>query len=325
MASLQPSGMTSSASHHPRPPRRRSRLRLPRARATLSRRERVSQRRPLFTLPWRAYLPLAPALLFLVVFLVLPLGATVWLSLSPNVLIKFDGRGLANFAYLLGKPYYLDVLWRSLRLAAITTAVALLLGYPAAWVLRDLSARAASTLIIALTFPILAGPLVVVLGWMILLSDGGPLFGPLVRHGLIGPVHLLGSEAAVVVGQVHFTLPFVVLTLYAALKQIPADALEAARSLGAGRVQVLRHIVWPLSLPGVLSACLIAFSLAASSYVSPHYLGGAATLTLTTLIAQFITATYNSELASAAAVMLLIIMAVIVFGFTKATARAVRI
>jgi putative spermidine/putrescine transport system permease protein len=282
-------------------------------------------RRPLFALPWRAYLPLAPALAFLIVFLLLPLGATVWLSLSPNVLIKFDGPELANFAYLLGKPYYLDVLWRTLRLAAMTTVVALLLGYPAAWFLRDLSARAASTLIIALTFPILAGPLVVVLGWMILLSDGGPLFGPLVRHGLIGHVRLLGSEAAVVVGQVHFTLPFVVLTLYAALKQIPADALEAARSLGAGRVQVLRHVVWPLSLPGVLSACLIAFSLAASSYVSPHYLGGAATLTLTTLIAQFITATYNSQLASAAAVMLLIVMAVIVFGFTKATARAVRI
>jgi putative spermidine/putrescine transport system permease protein len=313
MTISQSSGVSSSAAPHPRA-----------ARAALSRWERDSNRRPLFALPWRAYLPLAPALLFLVVFLVLPLLATIWLSLSPNVLIKFDGPGLANFGYLLGKPYYLDVLWRTLRLAAITTAVALLLGYPAAWVLRELSERAGSTLIIALTFPILAGPLVVVLGWMILLSDGGPLIHPLVQLGLIGPVHLLGTEAAVVVGQVHFTLPFVVLTLFAALKQIPADALEAARSLGAGRVQVLRHIIWPLSLPGVVSACLIAFSLAASSYVSPHYLGGAATLTLTTLIAQFIMATYNTQLAGAAAVMLLIVMAVIVFGFTKTATRAVR-
>ncbi|MEJ0068205.1 MAG: ABC transporter permease [Pseudomonadota bacterium] len=269
-------------------------------------------------------MPLAPALVFLVLFLVLPLGATIWLSLSPNVLIKFDGPGLANFGYLLGKPYYLDVLWRTLRLSSITAVMALLLGYPAAWLLRDLSERASSTLIIALTFPILAGPLVVVLGWMILLSDGGPLIRPLVRLGLTGPLHLLGSEAGVVVGQVHFTLPFVVLTLFAAFKQIPADALEAARSLGAGRIQVLRHIIWPLSLPGVVSASLIAFSLAASSYVSPHYLGGAATLTLTTLIAQFILATYNTQLAGAASVMLLIVMAGIVFGFTKAATRAVR-
>jgi ABC-type spermidine/putrescine transport system permease subunit I len=275
-------------------------------------------------LPWRAYAPLLPALVFLTLFLVLPLLATVWLSLSPNVLIKFDGPGLENFSYLLGKPYYLDVLWRTLRIATITTALALLLGYPAAWLLRDVSERVGSTMIIALTFPILAGPLVVVLGWMILLSDGGPLIRPLVRLGLIGPLRLLGTESAVVVGLVHFTLPFVVLTLFSVLKQIPGDALEAARSLGAGRVQVMRRVVWPLSLPGVISAALIAFSLAASSYVSPHYLGGATTLTLTTLVAQFILATYNSELAGAAAVMLLIVMAVIVFGFTKLTARAVR-
>jgi ABC-type spermidine/putrescine transport system permease subunit I len=279
---------------------------------------------PREAVPWSAYAPLLPGLAFLALFLVVPLGATAWLSLSPNVLIKFDGPGLDNFAYLLGKPYYLDVLWRTLRVATVTTAIALAIGYPAAYVLRDVSERLGSTMIIGLTFPILAGPLVVVLGWMILLSDGGPLIRPLVRLGAIGPLRLLGTESAIVIGLVHFTLPFVVLTLFAVLKQIPRDALEAARSLGAGRLQVLRHVVWPLSLPGVVSATLIAFSLAASSYVSPHYLGGATQLTLTTLVAQFILATFNSELAGAAAVMLLIVMAVLIFGFTKATARAVR-
>jgi ABC-type spermidine/putrescine transport system permease subunit I len=275
-------------------------------------------------LPWRAYLPLVPGLLFLSAFLILPLLATLWLSLSPNVLVTFQGPGLDNFKYLLGKPYYLDVLWRTLRFAGITTAIALLLGYPAAYLLRDVSERLGSTMIIALTFPILAGPLVVVLGWMILLSDGGPLIRPLVQLGLIGPLRLLGSQAGVIVGLVHFVLPFVVLTLYSSLKLIPGDTLEAARSLGAGRLQVLRHVVWPLSLPGVISATLIAFSLAASSYVSPHYLGGATQLTLTTLVAQFILATFNTEMAGAAAIMLVTLMALIIFGFTKLTARAVR-
>src|SRR5581483_2067699 len=95
--------------------------------------------RPLLALPWRAYLPLAPAVVFLLLFLVLPLGATAWLSLSPNVLIKFEGIGLGNYAYLAGKPYYLAVVWRSLRLAGLTTVAVLLLGYPAAWILRELS------------------------------------------------------------------------------------------------------------------------------------------------------------------------------------------
>jgi ABC-type spermidine/putrescine transport system permease subunit I len=261
---------------------------------------------------------------FLTLFLVLPLAATAWLSLSPNVLIKFDGPGLDNFAYLIGKAYYVDVLWRTVRVALATTLAALVLGYPAAYVLRAVSERLGSTMVIGLTFPILAGPLVVVLGWMILLSDGGPLIRPLVRLGLTGPLHLLGTDTAIVIGLVHFTLPFVILTLFASLKQIPGDALEAARSLGAGRWQVLRFVVWPLSLPGVVSAALIAFSLAASSYVSPHYLGGATELTLTTLVAQFILATFNGPLAAAAAVMLLGVMAAIIFGFTALTARAIR-
>ncbi len=274
--------------------------------------------------PWRHYAPLIPGLVFLALFLVLPLLATAWLSLLPNVLVKFDGPGFANFAYLLGKPYYIDVLERTLRTALVTTVIALAAGYPAAYALRDVSERLGSTMVIGLTFPILAGPLVVILGWMILLSDGGPLIRPLIRLGVTGPLRLLGTETAIVVSLVHFVLPFVILTLFASLKQIPADALEAARSLGAGRWQVLRFVVWPLSLPGVVSASLIAFSLAASSYISPHYLGGATQLTLTTLVAQFILATFNSELAGAAAIMLLAIMAVAIFGFTKATARAIR-
>src|SRR5258706_6101836 len=279
---------------------------------------------PRETVPWSAYAPLLPGLVFLVLFMIVPLCATLWLSLSPNVLVKFEGPGLDNFAYLLGKAYYFDVLVRTVRLAAVTTAIALLLGYPAAYVLRDVSERLGSTMIIGMTFPILAGPLVVVLGWMILLSDGGPLIRPLVRLGLVGPLRLLGTESAVVVGLVHFTLPFVVLTLFSVLRRIPRDAVEAARSLGANTLAVLWHVVWPLSLPGVISAALIAFSLAASSYVSPHYLGGPAQLTPTPLIAQFILATFNSELAGAAAAMLLVLMAIIIFGFTKLTARAIR-
>jgi len=276
------------------------------------------------TPPWSGYLPLVPGLVFLLLFLVVPLGATVWLSLLPNVLVTFEAPGLDNFAYLLGKAYYADVIFRTVRLAGVTTAIALLVGYPAAYLLRDVSERVGSTMVIGLTFPILAGPLVVILGWMILLSDGGPLIRPLVRLGVTGPLRLLGTETAIVVSLVHFVLPFVILTLFASLKAIPGDVLEAARSLGAGRAQVIWRVVWPLSLPGVVSACLIAFSLAASSYVSPHYLGGATQLTLTTLVAQFILATFNSELAAAAAAMLLVLMAIIIFAFTKATARAVR-
>ncbi|MGA7792603.1 MAG: ABC transporter permease [Candidatus Acidiferrales bacterium] len=273
---------------------------------------------------WRVYAGLLPAAIFLILFFVLPLALTVVLSLSPNVLVQFRGPGLGNFRYLFSKPYYVDVVIRTLNIAVFTTAFALLIGYPAAYSLKSISDRVGSTLIIGLTFPILTGPLVVVLGWMILLADGGPLIGPLRGWGLIGEQHLIGTQTAIVIGLVHFTLPFVILTVYSSLKQIPDDLIEAARSLGAGASEVFARIIWPLSLPGVISASLIAFSLAASAYVTPYYLGGPGHLTLTTLVGEFILGTYNSEMAASISVLLLVWMAGIMFAFTKLTSRSVR-
>jgi ABC-type spermidine/putrescine transport system permease subunit I len=266
---------------------------------------------------------LFPCAALLVVFLVLPLCATIWLSLSPNVLIDFPGHGLGNYAYLLGKPYYATVLLRTLRLATETMVVSILIGYPAALVMRGLSAGRAGAVALAMTLPVLSGPLVVVLGWMILLSRGGPLLAPLADLGIVPP-RLLGTETGIVIGMVHFVLPFVVLSLASLLRGIPQPLLEAAQSLGAPPWQRFRRIVWPLSLPGLLSAMIIAFSLGASSFVAPHYLGGAADLTLTTLVSQFILATYNGEMAAAVSVVLLVVMAAIVFLMTSLVARGVR-
>jgi ABC-type spermidine/putrescine transport system permease subunit I len=267
---------------------------------------------------------LLPALALLVVGLLVPLAATAWLSLLPNVLVSFDGPALENYRYLFGKGYYFDAILRTLRIAFKVTLVSLAVGYLTALALKGMAERIGATMIVGLTFPILAGPLIIVLGWMMLLADGGPVLRHLVQAGWIAPLRLIGTETAVVIGLVHFTLPFVVLTLYASLRQIPEDLAEAARSLGARPWQVFRRITWPLSLPGVLSAALIAFSLAASAYVSPHYLGGAVQLVLTTLVGQFILVTFNGQMAAAAAMLLLVIMVVIVFVFTRLVSRLIR-
>ncbi|HWF40361.1 MAG TPA: ABC transporter permease subunit, partial [Candidatus Acidoferrales bacterium] len=108
------------------------------------------------------------------------------------------------------------------------------------------------------------------------------------------------------------------------LKQIPNDLIEAARSLGAGWRDIYIQIILPLSLPGVISAAIIAFSLAASAYVAPHYLGGPTQLTLTTLVSEFILGTYNSQMAATVSVLLLVAMSLVTFIFMKLTARLVR-
>ncbi|MDJ0389119.1 ABC transporter permease [Roseomonas sp. E05] len=273
------------------------------------------------TLHW---LLLLPSLLLLALLLGLPLAAMLARSLEPNVLLSFTGPALDNYAYLLSRAYYLQVIWRTLRLAAETMLIAIPLGYAAAMLLQGLSGRAGNLAIMGLTFPILAGPLTVVLGWMALLADGGPFLGPLVEAGLIARPRLLGSEAGVVISLVQFVLPFAVLTLYTGLRQIQPPMHEAARSLGAGALSRFWHVTLPLSLPSVLSAGIITFSLAASSFISPHYLGGAGQLTLTTLVSQFIMATFNAELAAAAAGLLLLLMLGSVVALTAAIGRFIR-
>ena len=264
---------------------------------------------------------LFPAALLLIVFLVVPLCATIWLSLSPSNLVRFQGHGLGNFAYMLGKPYYTRVAIRTFRLAFESTAAALLIGYPAALSLRAIPERVAGGITLAMTLPILSGPLIVVLGWMILLSDGGPVLAPLSRAGLIPRLGLLGSETGIVIGVVHFVLPFVILSLASVLRGIPPALLEAASSLGASAWQTFTQVILPLSLPGVLSATVIALSLSMSAFIAPHYLGGPADLTLTTLVAQFVLATYNGQMAAAVSVVLLIAMAGLILLLTATLSR----
>ncbi len=272
---------------------------------------------------WAALL-LLPSAVLLLMFLVLPLCATVWLSLEPNVLVRFQGHGLGNYAYLAGRSYYLGVLTRTVRLAVESTVIALVLGYPAALALRGESERTAGTLSLLMMLPVLAGPLVVVLGWMILLSNGGPVLGPLVRWGVLDRVRWLGSETGILIGVVHFVLPFVVLSLASVVRSVPQALLEAAQSMGAGPVARFRLVVFPLALPGLVSASVIAFTLSMSSFVAPHYLGGPADLTLTTLISQFILATFNGQLAAAAATVLLVVMTAVIGAVTVGAGRIVR-
>lgn len=271
-----------------------------------------------------AWALLAPAVVLLAFLLLVPLATTAYLSLQPNVIVQFDGPGFGNFAYLLSKDYYLGAVWRTLRIAGWVTLISLVAGYAAALALRAVVRGASATPIIALSYPVLTGPLIVVLGWMIMLTDGGPLLRPLIQAGLIGPQRLIGTEGAVVLALTQFVLPFAVLTLYAALRTIPDDLIDAARSLGANRLQVLLRVLLPLSIPGIVSAVVIAFALAASAYVSPYYIGGATNLVLTTMVGQFILGSFNTELAATSAMLLLGLMAVIMSAVTAIGAKLTR-
>lgn len=275
---------------------------------------------------WITMLPLVPGLVFLLLFLVFPVGLSVYYSLQPNSLLPPGSNAvtLANYVYLARRGVYVEAFLRTLRLSCYVVLGSLLIGYPTALVLRRLYTRLGSTLILGLSFPILAGPLVVVLGWMLLLPKGGPVNHTLMALGLVRqPIQFIGTEKVVVIALIQFTLAFVVLNIFNSLLRIDPALVEAASSLGANPLRAFWHVTWPLSLPGVFSGSILAFSLAVAAFIAPHYLGGDTLLVATTLIAQFMLTAFNWELASTAAVLLIVISLAAIFIYYKAVTRVI--
>ena len=272
----------------------------------------------------QARLLVAPALLFLGLFLVLPLALTLYHSLRASpVLLQPDGYlGLANYVYIASTRFYVEVVLRTLRICSIVVVFTLLLSYPTALIFRRHARLAGGTPILILSFPMLAGPLVVVLGWMILLADGGPINDWLILLGITdSPIEIMRSEAAIVIALVQFTIPFAVLNIFNALSQIERHLIEAADSLGATALRRFWHVTLPLSLPGVLSAAIITFSLAISSFIAPAYLGGGTKLVMTTLITETMLGSYDLSMASTIAVVLLSFSLLVVVVMNAALTR----
>jgi len=267
---------------------------------------------------------LFPALAFLTLFLVLPLGITLYKSFlaSPVLLRPDDYFGLANYLYIAKTGIYIEIILRTLRICAFVVVFTILLSYPTAFIFRRYARLGGGSAMLILSFPMLAGPLVVVLGWMILLADGGPINSWMMWLGITSkPIEILRSETAIIISLVQFTLPFAVLNIYNALTQIEPHLIEAARSLGAPPLRRFWHITLPLSLPGVLSAAIITFSLAISSFIAPAYLGGGTKLVLTTLISETMLGSYDLAMASTIAVVLLVFSLAVVIAMNTALAR----
>ena len=262
-------------------------------------------------IPPRLLLPLIPSLAFFIIFLIIPIGVVIGYSLEPNQLVtSSDSTSLDNYAYFLERPHYTGVIVRTLRFAFITTFISVTVGYITSLILRGVSQKFGSTAVLILAFPILSGPIVTVMGWMTMLTSDGVVGRSIATtRSILGmsetSTRLLGTDTAVIIGMVHFNLAFVILNLVNVMLKLDPVLEEAAMNLGANRWRVFRHIIWPLSLPGVFSATLISFSLAMNAFVTPSFLGNASRLVLTTQVSQFMLTSYNWQMASVAGVILL--------------------
>lgn len=227
-----------------------------------------------------SWLLLTPLLaLFALIFVIPVLGMLQQGAFDPD----FTTR---HFEQAVSRPLYVRIILRTLRISAIVAAGTLLLGYPVAYLMARAKGWQAALLGACVLIPLWTSVLVRSYAWTVLLARNGLINNGLTSLGLIdAPLRLLYTEGAVIVAMIHVLLPFMVLPLYAVLRTIPADLMQAALGLGASGFQVFRRITLPLSIPGIVSGLVMVFILAIGFYVTPALVGGAQNMMVAQLIA----------------------------------------
>ncbi|WP_315757180.1 MULTISPECIES: ABC transporter permease [unclassified Bradyrhizobium] len=251
----------------------------------------------------------APSALIIALVFVLPLA----LLLGVSVLDGKGGITSANYTRLLGTPYYLGIIWNSLRLGLLTTLIAFLISYPAAFALARARGALRSILLATLFLPLAASVIVKAFAWTILLRSDGLINTVLIALGIIeDPIRMIFTQTALITGAVNIFLPFMVLPIYAVVAQLDGRYAEAAATLGASPLVVFFRVILPLTLPGIIAGVALVFSLSVSAYVVPTLLIGEKYPTLATTIARAYLLAREPGFGAAAGVVLLAIAVIVV-------------
>jgi spermidine/putrescine transport system permease protein len=222
----------------------------------------------------------------------------------------------ANYARAV-TPLYLAILWRSLVLAAATTAACLVIAYPVAfWLGRVVAPRWRTALVTLVVLPFWTSFLVRMYAWIVLLRSEGVVNQALAWAGLPA-TELLYNDAAVLLGQVYGELPFMIIPLYVSLEKLDAALLEAAADCGAGPVRTFTSVVVPQTMPGIVAGCVLVFIPSLGSYLAPDLLGGARTVYIGTLIQSQFAVARDMPFGSALSFLLSLVALVLLYVFRR--------
>lgn len=225
---------------------------------------------------------LAPYSIWSLLFVIVPLAFVAYYAFTDNnfqfttehitrfftatsSLAQDDGSSREVHTYLL-------IFWRSLKLALISTAICLLMGYPIAYIMARAKEKTQKTMMTLIMIPMWMNFLIRTYAWMTILQDTGIINGVLGAIG-IEPIHVIGTETAVIIGMVYDYFPYMVLPIYSILAKLDIRLLEAARDLGCNGASVLRRVVFPLSVPGVISGVTMVLIPSISTFYISQKLG----------------------------------------------------
>ena len=258
----------------------------------------------------RGFLVGLPAYVYLLLFFALPLLIVVVYSFATRsttgltVLADFNLRSYGR----LTDDLVLDIAWRSLWIATLTTIICLLISYPFAYYIATRTPRVRALLLVLVMIPFWSNFLVRTFAWRLLLSTDGPFVQVLEFFGFTD-ARLLFTPTAVMLGLVYGYMPFMILPLYATLERLDPALVEAARDLYASGWQAFRRVTWPLSRPGVIAGSILVFIPSFGAYVTPAILGGTGTTMLGSYIQrQFVGTASDWPFGSALSVTILFVM-----------------
>ena len=261
------------------------------------------------------------------VFFLLPFALVLAIALGTNAPDSAPpialGFSLKSFALLFTDDLYLAAWLTSLRIAATSTVVTLLLGYPMAYAIARAAPRRRPLLLMLVILPFWTSFLIRVYAWMGLLADNGLLEQFLRWSGIAqNPPTIIGTEWAIHLGIIYTYLPFMVLPLYATLEKLDSSLLEAAADLGARPIAAFLTVTLPLSVPGIVAGCLLVFIPAVGEFVIPDLLGGTETLMIGKVLWDEFFTNGDWPLASAVAICLLVLLVGPIALFQRQQARS---
>ncbi|ONI46642.1 ABC transporter permease [Epulopiscium sp. SCG-B10WGA-EpuloA2] len=261
----------------------------------------------------RKYL-ITPYALWSFIFVIVPLFLLVIYSFVKTV----DGQVIFSFESYTKffDPLYIDVLLRSLRLAFITTIICFIMGYPLAMILNSKEFSNKTMILILIILPMWMNSLMRTYAWMILLENKGVINNILNFFGL-PTKQFLYSEGSIIFGMIYNFFPFMILPIYTSLTKIDNHLIEASYDLGANKILTFRKVIFPLSLPGVITGVIMVFMPSLTTFMITRLLGGGQVILIGNMIEEQFTRTNNWGFGSALSMILMSIILVSIMFFSK--------
>lgn len=257
-----------------------------------------------------------PAMAMLFVFAVFPLLIMLFNSFQSD-----NGTGgfvLSNYIRFFSKATYLKLTLRTILNSILVTVISLIISYPLAYIMAKKLKGLKNIVMVLIIIPFFTNQLVRVYSWLIFLQDGGLLESLLNSLGIIdGSLGIMYTKAAVIIGLVHAFFPYMVITTYMALERMDNSVLEASKSLGASAFTTFRKVIFPMSMPGVVSGIMIVFVPCLGTFVEPRILGGVNGTVIGTVIEDQFFEIYGWNFGAAIAFILLAMVIISMAAISK--------